>query len=264
MTITNKLEKNNSINTMILCAGRGQRMRYKTKYIAKPLIKIQNEPILKTNINYLSSIGIKNCIINNSYKHLTIQKFIKNYSHKYTIPKIYSSFEKERLETGGGVKKVLPLFNKKKILIINGDSLLLRKAHSCPVKKLFKNFNSNYMSILLLLAPINKSIGYYGRGDFIIKSNSIHSRIERKRNNKNHKSFVFTGWQIINKEIFDGIEKDNFSLNLLYNKAQSQDALFAITLDGYFLHVSTPKSIITIERFLNINKYYLNEKNYIL
>ena len=260
----NKLEKINNVNTMILCAGRGQRMRYKTKYIAKPLIKIQNQPILKININYLSSIGIKNCIINNSYKYLTIQKFIRNYSYKNTIPKIYSSFEKERLETGGGVKKALPIFNKKKMLIINGDSLLLRKSNLCPVKKLFKNFNSDYMSILLLLAPINKSIGYYGGGDFIVKSNSITSRIERKKSNTSNKSYVFTGWQIINKEIFNNINKDNFSLNLLYNKAQSQNSLFAITLEGYFLHVSTPKSIIQIERFLNVNKKYLNEKNYIL
>ena len=260
----NKLEKKNNINTMILCAGKGKRMRYKTKYIAKPLIKIQNKSILKTNIKYLTSLGIRNCIINNSYKYLTIQKFIKNYSYKYTIPKMYSSFEKERLETGGGVKNVLPIFNKKKILIINGDSLLLRKVNTCPVKKLFKSFNSNYMSILLLLAPINKSIGYHGGGDFIVKSNSITSRIERKKNNKSHKSFVFTGWQIIKKEIFNDIKKDNFSLNLLYDKAQSQNGLFAITLDGYFLHVSTPKSIIQIERFLNVNKKYLNEKNYIL
>ena len=260
----NKLEKKNNVNTMILCAGRGQRMQYKTKYIAKPLIKILNQPILKTNLNYLSSMGIKNCIINNSYNYLTIQKFIKNHSYKNTIPKIYSSFERERLETGGGVKKVLPIFNKKKMLIINGDSLLLRKSNSCPVKKLFKNFNSNYMSILLLLAPINKSIGYYGGGDFIVKSNSITSRIERKKNNTSNKSFVFTGWQIIKKEIFNDIKKDNFSLNLLYNKAQSQNSLFAITLEGYFLHVSTPKSIIQIEKFLNVNKKYLNEKNYIL
>ena len=260
----NKLEEKNNFNTMILCAGRGRRMRYKTKYIAKPLIKILNQPILKTNINYLSSMGIKNCIVNNSYNYLSIQKFIRNYSYKNTIPKIYSSFEKERLETGGGVKKVLPIFNKKKMLIINGDSLLLRKSNSCPVKKLFKNFNSNYMSILLLLAPINKSIGYYGGGDFIVKSNSIASRIERKKNNTSNKSFVFTGWQIINKEIFNDIKKDNFSLNLLYNKAQSKNSLFAITLEGYFLHVSTPKSIIQIERFLNVNKKYLNEKNYIL
>ena len=260
----NKLEKKNNVYTMILCAGRGQRMRYKTKYIAKPLIKILNQPILRTNVNYLSSIGIKNCVINNSYKYLTIQKFIRNYSYKHTLPKIFSSFEKERLETGGGVKKALPIFNKKKILIINGDSLLLRKPYSCPVKRLFKYFNSNYMSILLLLAPINKSIGYYGGGDFVIKSNSITSRVERKNNNTSHKSFVFTGWQIINKEIFNGIKKDNFSLNLLYDKAQSRNSLFAITLDGYFLHASTPKSIMQIERFLNINKKYFNEKNYIL
>ena len=259
-----KLEKKNDVNTMILCAGRGQRMGYKTKYIAKPLIKILNQPILKTNINYLSSMGIKNCIINNSYNYLTIQKFIRNYSYKNTIPKIYSSFEKERLETGGGVKKALPIFNKKKMLIINGDSLLLRKPNSCPVKRLFKFFDSKYMSILLLLVPISRSIGYYGGGDFIIKSNSISSRIERKKNNTSKNKFVFTGWQIIKKEIFNDINEDNFSLNLLYNKAQSQNSLFAITLDGYFLHASTPKSIIQIERFLDINKKYLNEKNYIL
>ena len=120
------------------------------------------------------------------------------------------------------------------------------------------------MSVLLLVAPITRSIGYYGGGDFIIKSNSITSKVERKINNTNHKNFVFTGWQIINKEIFNEIKKDNFSLNIIYNIAQSQNRLFAITLDGYFLHVSTPKSIIEIEKFLNVNKKYLNEKNYIL
>ena len=55
------------------------------------------------------------------------------------------------------------------------------------------------MKILLLLAPVNKSIGYDGSGDFIIKSKSNASRIERIRNQRNNKSFVFTEWQIINK-----------------------------------------------------------------
>ena len=85
-----------------------------------------------------------------------------------------------------------------------------------------------------------------------------------KENNTNNKNFVFTGWQVIKKELFDNVKKDNFSLNLIYDQAQTKKSLFAITLDGYFLHVSTPKSIIQIERFLNISKKYLNEKNYIL
>ena len=56
------------------------------------------------------------------------------------------------------------------------------------------------------------------------------------------------------KRNFSRRQKKLFSLNLLYDKAQSQERLFAITLDGYFLHVSTPKSIIQIEKFLNVKK----------
>ena len=259
-----KFKKHNLIDTMILCAGRGKRMRYKTQYIAKPLIKIQNKPILSTNLQYLTKLGIKNCIINNSYKYKTIQKFIKDYSYKNLYPKIHSSYETERLETGGGVKKTLHLFNKKNILVINGDSLLLNKTNTCPVSKLYNNFNSAEMNILLLIAPIKNSIGYEGRGDFIMESDKIASRIKRNKKNSNSQSYVFTGWQIINKEIFNLIKEEKFSLNLLYDLALSQRKLFAVKLDGYFLHASTPKSIIQIEQFINSNKKILNEKNYIL
>ena len=259
-----KFKKNNLINTMILCAGRGKRMGYKTQYIAKPLIKIQNRPILSINLRYLAKLGIKNCIINNSYKYKTIQKFIKDYSYKNTYPKIHSSFETERLETGGGVKKTLHLFNKKSILILNGDSLLLNKTNICPVSKLYNNFNSAVMNILLLIAPIKKSIGYEGRGDFIMESDKIVSRIKRNKENSRSQSYVFTGWQIINKELFTQIKEKKFSLNLLYDLALNKKKLFAVKLDGYFLHASTPKSIIQIEQFINSNKKALNEKNYIL
>ncbi|MAK09232.1 MAG: hypothetical protein CML36_01945 [Rhodobacteraceae bacterium] len=259
-----KFKKNNLINTMILCAGRGKRMRYKTKYIAKPLIKIRNEPILRTNLRYLAKLGIKNCIINNSYKYRTIQNFIKDYSYKNPYPKIYSSYEKERLETGGGVKKILHLFNKNNILVINGDSLLLKKPYICPVSKLYDNFNSTKMKILLLIAPIKNSIGYKGKGDFIMETDKIVSRIQRSKKNSRSKSYVFTGWQIINKELFNHIEEKKFSLNLLYDLALDQKKLFAVKLDGFFLHASTPKSIMQIEQFTNYNKKALNEKNYIL
>ena len=113
-----KFKKKYLIDTMILCAGRGKRMRYKTQYIAKPLIKIQNKPILNTNLQYLAKLGIKDCIINSSYKYRTIQKFIKDYSYKNPYPKIHSSYEEERLETGGGVKKIVHMFNKKNNIVI--------------------------------------------------------------------------------------------------------------------------------------------------
>ena len=120
------------------------------------------------------------------------------------------------------------------------------------------------MNILLLIAPIEKSVGYEGKGDFITESNKIVSRIERNSNNYRSKSYVFTGWQIINKKLFNQVKEKKFSLNLLYDLALKQKKLFAVKLDGFFLHASTPKSIIQIEQFINSNKKFLNEKNYIL
>ena len=68
--------------------------------------------------------------------------------------------------------------------------------------------------------------------------------------------------------LFEANNEKTFELAIMENVQREDlnpiEEALAITLDGYFLHVSTPKSIIQIERFLNISKKYLNEKNYIL
>ena len=51
--------------------------------------------------------------------------------------------------------------------------------------------------------------------------------------------------------------KKKFSMNELYNIAESKGRLYAIKLNGKFLHVSNQKSIIQIERFLEYNKKVL-------
>ena len=167
----------NNINTMILCAGLGTRMAYKTKYIANPLIKIKKKPILENNLKYLSSLGIRDCIINNSYKYKTIQSFINNYSYKNKKPYIVSSYEKQILETGGGIKNALKFINKNNIIVINGDSLLISNHNFCPVTNLYKNFQKKDMSILLLLVPIKNTIGYKGQGDFVMEKKILYLKL---------------------------------------------------------------------------------------
>lgn len=245
-----------NIEAILLSAGRGKRMRYKTKYIAKPLVKVLQKPMLEINLNYLSSLGIKNCIINNSYKNKTIDSFIKNYSYKNKVPIITSSFEEKRLETGGGIKNALHFFRNDYILAINGDSLLVHHKNYCPVTELYKRFEKEKMSVLLLLASIKDSIGYKGNGDFIMQSKSSTFKIKRKNNN-NNEGLVFTGWQIIKKDLFKKISERKFSLNLLYDLAENHNGLYGTKINGNFLHASTPKSLIQIEKFINENNYKL-------
>ena len=181
---------------------------------------------------------------------------INNYSYKNKYPNIITSFEKTRLETGGGIKKALKYFNSSNILAINGDSLLISDSNSCPVKKLCENFDKDKMDILLLLCPIKNCIGYSGKGDYskgAIKNASI---IKRKVANS-EEAYVFTGWQIIKKKLIEKTKLKSFSLNIIFDRVEKNKKLYGIIFEGNFLHISTPKSILQIENYLSKYKISL-------
>ena len=240
---------------MIFAAGRGSRMRYNTKYKAKPLIKITNEELLKINLNKIASSGIRTCVVNSSYKHISIKKFIKNFKFKNNKPKVYVSHEIDKLDTGGGFKLAKKYFSTNNVLLVNGDSLLTNHLNDCPIKKLSDNFLSNKMDILLLLSSISNSVGYTGNGDYIKKFKGRPSLIERKcKHHKDNNAFIFTGWQIINKTLLSQVTKNKFSLNILYDLAEKNKRLYGINHEGSFLHLSTPKSLSQIENYLRFQK----------
>ena len=245
-----------STKAIILSAGRGKRMRYKTSYIAKPLIKIQNKTLLEINLKKFSLSGIRSCVINKSYNYKTVDNFIKNYSYKNAFPKIITSYEKRRLETGGGIKNAIKLFDSNTILAVNGDSILINEKKNCPIKILYTNFDPKKMDILLLLTTIKNSIGYSGKGDFVKNTKKKLFNIKRKTKT-NSLGLVFTGWQLVKKDLFKKINLTNFSLNILFNQAEKNSKLFGIVHPEYFLHLNTPKSILQVERFLKKNKKVL-------
>ena len=143
----------NNLDAMLLAAGRGERMRYKTKFLAKPLIKIHENSVLERNIIKIAKTGIRKIVVNSSYKHLTIKKFIKNFKTRKKLPEMIVTFEKEQLETGGGIKNAMQKVPKNSnVLIVNGDSHLSNKQRDCPIKRLITNYNKSYMDVLLLLS----------------------------------------------------------------------------------------------------------------
>ena len=109
---------------MIFSAGRGSRMRYRTKFIAKPLIKLRNKELLKVNLDRLRSSKVKHCVINTSYKHYTIKQFVKIYHFRNKSPKISLIHEEQRLETGGGFKNAIVVKGKE---ILNPEGLRNQK-----------------------------------------------------------------------------------------------------------------------------------------
>ena len=96
-----------NISVMILAAGYGSRLRPITKKIPKPLVKVAGITLLQNLLDHVLKLNCKKIILNTHYQHDKIYDFIKN---NYANENIIISYEKELLDTGGGVKNALPLF----------------------------------------------------------------------------------------------------------------------------------------------------------
>lgn len=107
------------MKAIILAGGRGKRLKPLTDYVPKPLIPIQNIPIIERQINYLKKFGVTEVIISTGYRTEQIENFLK--ARKNLGVKITFSKEKTPLGTGGAIKKAKNLIKEKTFFVINGD-----------------------------------------------------------------------------------------------------------------------------------------------
>ncbi len=65
------------MKVLILCGGKGERLRPFTDDIPKPLIEINNKPILGYVIDHILAFGIDEIIIAVGYRSNKIQEYIE-------------------------------------------------------------------------------------------------------------------------------------------------------------------------------------------
>ena len=158
-----------SFSAMILAAGYGRRMLSLTKDIPKPLVKVHNVSLLKNCIDFLLKIGCEEIIINTHYKHNLISDFINQF---YTTLNIKISYEKNILDTAGGVKNAAQLFDYKDVLVTNSD-IFWKEENKKDVINLISNYNSKDECRLLLVEK-DKAYGIINKtGDFSLDKNKV-------------------------------------------------------------------------------------------
>ena len=123
------------MKAVILAGGRGKRLRPITDYVPKPLVPLNNIPIVEWQIKYLKNYGIKDVIICTGYKAEMIQHFL-SVKNDFGV-KIKFSIEKTPLGTGGAIKQAGKEIKDKSFLVINGDTIT-----NIDLKKLLKKPNA--------------------------------------------------------------------------------------------------------------------------
>lgn len=108
------------MNTLILAAGRGERMRPLTLDTPKPLLEAGGAPLIVHQLRRLSAAGIRDLVINTAWLGGKIEQALGDGSD-FALNIRYSR-EPEPLETLGGLRHALPLLDQGDwILVVNGD-----------------------------------------------------------------------------------------------------------------------------------------------
>ena len=224
---------------MVLAAGKGERMRPITNRIPKPLVAVGGKALLDHVLDRLAAAGVECAVVNVHYLADQIERHLANRKK----PRIVISDEREKLlDTGGGVVKAIGKLGPEPFFHVNSDTIWIDGVKP-NLERLAAGFDPARMDALLLLAPATDSIGYSGRGDFVmLPDGRLKHRAEREI-----APFVYAGAAIFSHALFAGAPEGVFSLTRLFNRAEEAGRLFGLRLEGVWMHVGTPEAIAIAE-----------------
>jgi len=226
-------------SAMVLAAGLGERMRPLTDRMPKPLVRVDGKPLLDHVLDRLAAAGVKRAVVNVHY----LADQIENHLKGRTAPQIVISDERVTLlDTGGGVVKALPLLGSDPFFHVNSDTIWIDSVRP-NLDRLAEAFDPAAMDALLLMAAVTSSIGYSGRGDFVMAPDGRLSR----RPERDVTPFGYAGAAVLRPELFAGAPSGAFSLTRLFDKAAEQERLYGLRLEGVWMHVGTPDAIALAE-----------------
>lgn len=218
-----------NIDVVILCGGKGERLRSIVSDRPKPLAIFGKEPFLSILMKYVSGFGFRRFILSIGY----MKEKIKDYYDSKTFPwQILYSQEEEPLGTGGAVKKALELIKSDFFLVMNGDSFcrvdlsafidfhLAKKAPASVV--LVKNADKSNCA--------NITLDSSGRiVEFKEKTSSVNS------------AWLNAGIYLFNKDVFSLVDtKNRFSLEYdFFPQLIAKAVCFGFKQDLGFVDIGT-------------------------
>jgi len=220
---------------MVLAAGYGTRMRPLTNDRAKAMIEVGGKPLIDHMLDRLQDAGIQRAVVNVHAHADHLEAHLKARKHG---PEIIISDERDALlETGGGMVKALPLLGEDPVLACNIDAVWIERGEPI-IRSLIDRWKPLIMDDLLLLAPLEQSLGYHGKGDFLF---SHDGRLER-RGDRERAPYVYAGVQItkLNRLAKEPVEP--FSRNRIWNYTLAAGTIYGHILDGYWMHVGDPQA----------------------
>ncbi|MBL4929045.1 nucleotidyltransferase family protein [Fuscibacter oryzae] len=220
---------------MLFAAGKGTRMGALTANCPKPLIKVASKPLIDHALNLAAAARARPIVVNTHYLG---DQIVAHLSH---LPIAVSAEDDLLLETGGGLRKALPLLQSSPVMTLNSDAVWTGQN---PLLQLSQHWDDSRMDALLLLAAPGNARGHTGQGDFLMDD---QGRLVRA---KGAPGLVYLGAQILRTDRLAEISEQIFSLNLLWDRLIASGRVFGLVHQGGWCDVGRPEGIAEAEALL--------------
>ena len=112
-----------SKQAMIFAAGLGTRLKPLTDTMPKALVKVGGQPLLWHTVMKLKAAGYEHMVVNVHHFAQQIVDYLKQ-NDNFGLDIRISDESDKLLETGGGIKKALPLFDPSEPILIHNVDIL--------------------------------------------------------------------------------------------------------------------------------------------
>ena len=221
-----------SPKAFVLAGGKGTRLRPITYEIPKPLVPLQNKPILEHVIDLLRTYDVRDIIISIGY----LGEKIKEYFHdeKRLGVKITFVEEQEELGTGGPLRLAKNIL-KETFIMVNGDNLL-----NIDLYKMYQFHTETRATATIALTTVDDPSNY---GVAVLEGNKIVKFVEKPRREDAPSKLINTGLYILEPKVIDLVPPSgpSFIEKDVFPRIAEKGELYGYLFSGQWFDTGTPE-----------------------
>lgn len=232
--MTDTTEPSRFPDVMLLAAGLGSRLRPITDSMPKPLVPVAGVPLIERVMDNARAEGAKRFVANGHYR---ADQLLAHFGGLLKL-----SREDELLNTGGGIKRALPMLASDPILVMNTDAFWPAGSDT-PLGRLLARFAAGKAEIVLLCVHPRDATGFARSHDFCLAPSGEITRDYGA-------PVIYGGVAVLGKGLFADTPDGAFSLNELFDACLERETLYGVALNAPWFHVGDPAGLAEAERRL--------------
>ena len=219
------------MKAMVLAAGRGERMGTLTDRVPKPLLEVGGRPLIEHQILRLADAGFSDLVVNLAWLGERIVERLGDGSG-LGVRILYSREPEGALDTGGGIRRAMPLLGDERFVVVNSDVW-----SDYPLEKL-RDAHAGDAHIVLVDNP-----GHHPNGDFALAPDGTVAEA-------GHTRLTFSGIGCYRPRLFLAWSSERFPLVAVLRDAIAAGTLCGEHHRGEWIDVGTPDRLEALDRTL--------------